>query len=122
MLPVGTRFNAPVLVIVIPVPTILLVLTLPPVMLPAAEINPPVNKLPPVTLPLALIVVDWIVVRLAMPAVVMLPLMTLPVAVISPGVLKFPTEALPNTCNDVKNTVFDNARPVALAEIIWLSI
>ena len=40
MLPVGAKFNKPVLVIVNPVPTMLLVLTLLPVTLPAAEISP----------------------------------------------------------------------------------
>ena len=40
MLPVGTKFNAPVLVIVNPVPTMLLVLTLLPVTFPAARISP----------------------------------------------------------------------------------
>ena len=57
MLPVGAKFNAPVLVIVTPVPTMLLVLTLPPVMLPLAEIVVPirlaVDMLPAVTLPVA---------------------------------------------------------------------
>ena len=40
ILPVGAKFNKPVLVIVNPVPTMLLVLTLLPVTLPAAEISP----------------------------------------------------------------------------------
>ena len=40
ILPVGAKFNKPVLVIVNPVPTILLVLTLLPVTLPAAKISP----------------------------------------------------------------------------------
>ena len=55
MLPVGARFNAPVLVIVTPVPTMLLVLMLAPVMLPVALINPLVLMLAPVMLPVALI-------------------------------------------------------------------
>ena len=38
---------------VVNVPVILVPDKLPPVMLPVAEINPPVNKLPPITLPVA---------------------------------------------------------------------
>ena len=48
ILPVVLSVRSPVDTKVNPVPTILLVLTFPPVMLPVAEINPPVSILPPV--------------------------------------------------------------------------
>ena len=53
MLPLGTNANVPVDVIVTPVPTILLVLTLPPVTFPVALTWPVVVTLPPDTLPVA---------------------------------------------------------------------
>ena len=60
MLPVALRFNAPVDRKVVPVPDIILVLTLPPVTLPLALTVPAliaedVIILPPVTLPVELI-------------------------------------------------------------------
>ena len=52
ILPVVLSVKSPVDINVKPVPTTVLEITLPPVMLPVALINPPVNTFPPVTLPL----------------------------------------------------------------------
>ena len=97
--PVGDKFNAPVLVIVTPVPTMLLVLMLAPVILPVAVICPTVLKLAPIILPVAVI----------NPPVLTLAAVTLPLAEINPVMLapesqnsarRFPDRVLP-----VKNLI-----------------
>ena len=120
MLPVALRFNAPVDRIVVPVPDIILVLTLPPVMLPLALtvpaliaeevmmlppvtlpvelISPPVNILPPVTLALTLTVVPVCVVAFTLAPPLIFPPVMLPVVDIGfvPNAAKFAaTLALP---------------------------
>ena len=71
------------------------------VMLPVAVIKPPVIKLPPVTLPLALTIVPVIVgavtvvVAITLPPATLAELVMLPVAVINPPVIKLPPVTLP---------------------------
>ena len=77
ILPVALNDNAPVDLTVTPVPTKLLVLTLPPVTLPVAETMPVVNKLPAPTLPVVVVI--------------------LPVAFTKPVMVKLPTDVLPVT-------------------------
>ena len=69
-------------------------LTLPALTLPVAEINPPVNKLPPVTFAVTETVVPVCVVALTLAPPNMLPPVMLPVAEINPPVNKLPLVVL----------------------------
>ena len=72
-----------------------LTLKLPAVMLPVAEINPPVNKLPPVTFAVTDTVVPVCVVALTFAPPNTLPAVILPVAEINPPVKKLAAVLLP---------------------------
>ena len=66
-----------------------------PITLPVAEINPPVNKLPPVMFAVTETVVPVCVVALTLAPPNMLPPVILPVADIKPPVNKLPLVILP---------------------------
>ena len=80
---------------VVNVPTMLVPDRLPPVMLPVAEINPPVSILPPVILADTLTVVPVCVVALTLAPPNTLPPVMLPVADINPPVRTLPPVTLP---------------------------
>ena len=101
MFPVGARFKLPVLVTVTPEPINALEFMLAPVMLPVADIDPPVRMLAPVIFPAAV----------SNPLVLMFAPVTLPVADTNPVMLApeshISARRLPEMVLPVKNfTVF----------------
>ena len=80
---------------VVKLPDKLVALTLPPVMLPVAEIKPAVRMLPASMLPETLTVAPVCVVALTLAPPKMLPPVMLPVALINPAVNKFAPVTLP---------------------------
>ena len=95
-LPVGSKFIAPVEVMVIFVPTMALELMLAPVILPLALTTDP-NRLAPVTVPVELISPPVN----KLPPVILAALVIVPVADISPPVNKLPPVILPVLLNEV---------------------
>ena len=86
----------------------------PTVALPAADINPPVSKLPPVMLAVTETVVPVCVVALTLAPPRMLPPVMLPVADINPAVNKLPPVMLPAVLTLVAATIPTILPPVIL--------